>query len=192
MHSAPFAPRHLKSPIPSISAWHVATEHCHAPQAFRSACSTASRQSAPIHLISKCLAGAGAGADARQLDVGELLLWSRFVDSPTHEAIQEMAHASGVQNIARNATHLLLLAVVHDYLSRGLSPKRLLDEIPSQKNESYLRAVEQSFRDIETLGETQITSAKTIPNHGSKNRSSLHRFLALRLVCSSSSGLVCG
>jgi hypothetical protein len=124
-----------------------------------------------VHLVSKCLTG--AGADARQLDVGELLLWSRFVDASTHDAIHELAHASRVQNSARNATHLLLLAFVHDYLGRGLSPKRLLDEIPSQKDKSYLRAVEQSFRDIETLGETQITSARAVPNREALSKKTL-------------------
>lgn len=121
-----------------------------------------------IHLVSKCLAG--AGTDARELNVGELVLWSRFLDASTHDATHPLPSQRRLQDGARDSIHLMLLALVHDYLGRGLSPKRLLDEIPSQRDKSYLQAVEQSLRDIETLGTTQLSTAKTLSNQRSRSQ----------------------
>lgn len=106
-----------------------------------------------VHLASRCVAG--AGGDVKQLNVSDLLRWSSLFDAPTPEAFQRVARSLAA-NGEIDPTPLLLLGMVHDHLGRQLSATRLLDEIPSQKNNKpYLSAIEQSLRDIETLGTTQ-------------------------------------
>ena len=123
-----------------------------------------------VHLVSRCLAG--AGADVKQLNISELLRWSALFDAPTHDSFLRMSGGSFAAKGDFNPTHLLLLGMVHDYLGRQLSATRLLDEVPSQKNKSYLHAIEQSLRDIETLGTTQPAPAKSpMPGKGFSQRS---------------------
>jgi hypothetical protein len=76
--------------------------------------------------------------------------------------------------------------MVHDHLWRQLSATRLLDEIPSQKNNKpYLSAIEQSLRDIETLGTTQPASSEA-PQSGKF----AHRILQLGVLLSLAAGLL--
>lgn len=103
-----------------------------------------------VHLVSKCLDA--AGADLRYVDVAALLRWSTLFDAPSREPL--VVQAGPMHNVV-NPAHVLLLAVVHDYLSRHLSAMRLLEEVPVQNDKSYLHAIEQSIRDIEALGTTQ-------------------------------------
>lgn len=132
-----------------------------------------------VHLVGRCVTG--AGGDVKRLNVSELLRWSSLFDAPTPEAFLRMArgHAG---NMEYDPTPLLLLGMVHDHLWRQLSATRLLDEIPSQKNNKpYLSAIEQSLRDIETLGTTQPPSRET-PQPGKFSQRSLQLVALLSLA----------
>jgi hypothetical protein len=125
-----------------------------------------------VHLAGKCLVGSGTAVTTAE--IGDLLQWSMYFDAATSEERARWASIRRQRKGAANPTHLLLLAMVHDYLSRQLSTARLLEEVSSRKNKSYLLAVEQSLRDIETLG-TPFSSPIARVGAGQKpSRTALH------------------
>ncbi|WP_428308508.1 FecR domain-containing protein [Lacipirellula sp.] len=137
-----------------------------------------------IHLVARCVSRGGEQTAA--LDAGDLHRWSRLLDAPANEASRHLWHANQQENESIEPTHLLLLAMVHDYLGRELSPKRLLDEIPAQKNEAYLLAIEQSLRDIEALGATPDASLSSLPRKKADSR----RPLAIAAILGIAAGLL--
>lgn len=137
-----------------------------------------------IHLVGRCLSR--GETQGPQLCVSDLHRWSKLLDAPPNEASRQLWQTNLQQNESPEATHLLLLAMVHDYLGRELSPKRLLDEIPDQKNEAYLLAIEQSLRDIEALGATRERSADSPP----RRRADSRRPLAIAAILGIAAGLL--
>lgn len=131
-----------------------------------------------VHLVGRCVTG--AGGDVKQLNVSDLLRWSSLFDASTPEAFLRTAR-SYAESREFEPTPLLLLGMVHDHLWRQLSTTRLLDEIPSQKNNKpYLSAIEQSLRDIETLGTTQPASRQpSLPGKFSQRSLQLAALLGL-------------
>ncbi|MCA9236431.1 MAG: FecR domain-containing protein [Planctomycetales bacterium] len=102
-----------------------------------------------LDLVQRCL-GVSGGDNVRRYGnaLGYLDL---VIDGHAPSTAVEQELKQWIKDDQRHASVAILVAIVHDFLERQFSAVRLLDELSVRHDKSYLKAIEQSLKEIEVF-----------------------------------------